>query len=145
MPCNTIPAGKGGYVVVCTGRQRRTRCDTPGCGRWTEALCDYPVVRNGKPGTCDRKMCDRCRTKKGENIDHCPPHVKAPAPTGDPQRGEARIHIQTGRTLYVVRVDEHEGAKHVTFSTRPPDAEGRCGGVLQTVELEKWNAKTKAP
>lgn len=56
-----------------------------------------------------------------------------------PISGDARIHVDTNRVLYVVVVIDRDGTKHVTFSTNSAGA-----GHLQTVPLEKWNAKTRA-
>jgi hypothetical protein len=120
-------------AIVCGPRQPRKRCSVPGCNEWSTAACDYPVVRKGKPGTCDARLCDRCRQRQGPDRDYCSPHMKTP-----PIPGDARIHVSTGRVLYVVAVNDHEGSKHVTFST----SSGGCG-VRQTVEIEKWNAKTR--
>ncbi|MES2339267.1 MAG: hypothetical protein V4537_14330 [Pseudomonadota bacterium] len=111
-------------------------------------MCDYPVVRKGKPGTCDARMCGRCRTSKGDDLDACPPHAKvswpaAPAP-GDPAVGDKRVHIETGFELWVVGVGEHAGERFVTFVRQPP-VRGRCKGPMQTVPLAKWFEKTRAP
>ena len=114
-----------------------------------QALCDFPVTRAGKVGTCDAKLCDRCRVRVGPDKDHCPPHakVKPPGPP-DPQnpiRGDHRVHIATGKDLYVVNVYESEGERFVMFSTTRLDAGGRCGGVRQTVDLVRWVEKTRVP
>lgn len=146
MRCQAIP----GLGFVCGSRESRKRCSTPGCSNWSTALCDFPVTRKGKAGTCDAHLCDRCRVRQpGEDKDFCPPHANASAPSptdpNNPQRGDHRVHIATGRDLYVVSVDDWDGEKHVTFSTNRPDARGRCGGVRQSVPLSKWIEKTRAP
>jgi hypothetical protein len=51
-------------------------CQTTGCYGVEEKLCDYPVTRKGKPGTCDRKLCSRCAVNVGPNKDYCPPHAR---------------------------------------------------------------------
>jgi hypothetical protein len=74
--------GAGGATgFVCGGRGRRKTCGVPGCTRPQAALCDYPVERNGKKGTCDASMCSTHRTSVAPNRDHCPAHVKAAATT----------------------------------------------------------------
>jgi len=51
------------------------------CGRPATKLCDYPVgewvsphmvKEYGKRMTCDAKMCDRCATNLGYEMDFCP-------------------------------------------------------------------------
>jgi len=61
MPCLSAKF-PGGLVITCTKKsKRRVQCSTPGCKRTAVALCDYPITREGKPSTCDRALCDRCR------------------------------------------------------------------------------------
>jgi hypothetical protein len=67
----------GTTVIVCTRGTRGTRqprcsgCGAPGADK----LCDYPVVRaNGKAGTCDRPLCERCAVSVGVGRDYCGPH-----------------------------------------------------------------------
>jgi hypothetical protein len=139
-------------AIACGGRQARSTCSTPGCGRPTVALCDYEVVKKGKPGTCDAKLCDRCRQRQGEDRDFCPPHAKLAArpnqvgaPGAAPAPGDRRVHVPTGRMLYVVSVARVDGHDFVTFSPRAPVKGERCGGVLQTVPLDKWLEKTREP
>lgn len=86
MPCHFFSGG-----VVCTGRQRRKRCKTPGHGdRWAAADCDWKLHRIGEDGrkeftgkTCDAPMCEGCRKTvgrhetgphAGEPKDLCPAH-----------------------------------------------------------------------
>jgi hypothetical protein len=52
---------------------RRKRCAFCTCPD-AKALCDYPVVRNGKAGTCDKPCCFRHRRHVGDNRDHCMDH-----------------------------------------------------------------------
>ena len=150
MACRTIATGPGIFAIACGPRERRKPCGTPGCGRTMVALCDYPVTRKGKEATCDAKLCDRCRQpQENSDTDYCPSHQRlakgAPPPLpGEPKRGECRIHIATNARLYVVSTGEHGGTKHVTFSQNKPGP-GRCNGPLQTVPLDKWIEKTRAP
>ena len=45
------------------------------CGRRETKKCDYPL-RGAKAGkTCDASLCDRCATRVGKNLDHCPAHA----------------------------------------------------------------------
>jgi hypothetical protein len=147
MSCRTIATGPGMFAIVCD-RTRGSVCQTPGCGRTTEALCDYPVVRKERRVRCDRKLCDRCRVRQGPDKDFCPPHAKAAPPRSpqpsDPKRGDHRIHLETGIGLWVWRVDLQGEQLLVTFGRNPPDR-GRCGGPMQTVPLDKWTVKTRAP
>jgi len=66
----------GGCTVIACGRSGFSPCSTPGCRNRSSKLCDYPVVRNGQPGTCDAKICDRCATNVGPDKDFCRPHAK---------------------------------------------------------------------
>lgn len=61
------------FSIICH-RGKMTPCKY--CGRDHTKLCDYPVKRGGKEGTCDIPLCDRCTTKGGPNIDYCRPHAK---------------------------------------------------------------------
>lgn len=131
--------------MVCTGRQRRAKCATPDCPGKVDVLCDYPVTRKGKRTTCSAKLCERCRVKKGET-DYCPPHARLAGITPmEPRRGDHRIHVETGRSLWVVRIDDDPQTKErlLTFARQAPDRDGHFCGVLQTVPLEKWRAKTR--
>ena len=76
MTCHHLDLGKGMTAIVCTPRQRRKRCSSPGCTNWGELLCDFPVVREGKEGTCDKAMCRRCAKSVGPDRDFCRPHSK---------------------------------------------------------------------
>ncbi len=64
--------------IVCHIRwAKRALCNaTPGCNRPHVALCDYPVERKGKKGTCDIRMCERCRwaVPGKDDTDYCPVH-----------------------------------------------------------------------
>ncbi|HEX8851256.1 MAG TPA: hypothetical protein VF761_17150 [Gemmatimonadaceae bacterium] len=61
------------HTIVCN---RRTTTPCKYCNAPHTKLCDYPVERNGKAGTCDIPMCDRCAQRGGANIDYCRPHAK---------------------------------------------------------------------
>jgi hypothetical protein len=61
------------HTIVC-GRRTTTPCKY--CHAPHTKLCDYPVERKGKAGTCDIPMCDRCATRGGTNIDYCQAHAK---------------------------------------------------------------------
>jgi hypothetical protein len=149
MHCRTIAAGPGMTAIVCGGRQRRTTCSTPACGRDTVALCDYPVMKKGKETTCSARICDRCRASQPEDRDFCPPHYRiansrAPIPTSTPARGDCRVHIPTGKKLYIVEIRRVDGRDFVTFAQNPPDVSERCLGPMQTVPLDDWNKKTRS-
>lgn len=76
MICKTVATGGGGAVIMCTRRGSIPDCDTPGCTRAGQYLCDHPVVRDGVQGTCDRRICDGHRTKMGAGRDYCGPHAR---------------------------------------------------------------------
>ena len=61
-----------GYFIACSRNQRKTceQCRSrPGV-----KLCDYPVTRNGKPGTCARSLCARCAVPIAREVDYCRVH-----------------------------------------------------------------------
>jgi hypothetical protein len=64
-----------GGVIIC-GRRASPRHSCAFCSRYATHQCDFPVTRNGKKGTCDQWMCDRCATSQGPNLDFCPPHER---------------------------------------------------------------------
>lgn len=70
-----INLGNGVTAIAC-GSSPRQKCSTPGCTRHAGKLCDYPVTRKGKPGTCDRAVCDRCATSIAPDVDYCAPHAR---------------------------------------------------------------------
>lgn len=73
MPCNHMKLPGGGYAIVCA-RGGGKRCVT--CGRPSTLLCDYPVTRDGKPGTCDRPMCAKHAEHVGPDRDYCLAHAE---------------------------------------------------------------------
>lgn len=73
MACKTIYQD-GKPVGIACGRTPRQYCET--CGVPSQALCDYPVVRNGKEATCDRKCCRRHSKHVGPEKDYCLPHQR---------------------------------------------------------------------
>lgn len=64
------------------GRGRSQPCGTSGCGGTSVALCDWPLFGSKAGKTCDRRMCEACRTNIGPNKDYCRVHA-AMAPTTD--------------------------------------------------------------
>lgn len=60
-----------GHAIVC-GRGQKQRCQD--CGALSDVLCDFPVTRNGKETTCDRKCCRRHCVSVGKDRDYCLPH-----------------------------------------------------------------------
>lgn len=76
MPCRQV-----GNAIVCTRGRSGAPCSVPGCGAPHVALCDFPVARAGRAGTCDAKLCERHRVRQpGKDRDFCPPHAKAESP-----------------------------------------------------------------
>lgn len=95
MKCDEVKVG-GTTMIVCS-RGRRHNCQF--CPRRATKQCDFPIFRNGKKGTCDAWMCDRCaqtQHKAGcafvlgddhgvivernctctSDLDYCPPHER---------------------------------------------------------------------
>ena len=71
MACNTIYQDGKPIGFACS-RGRKERCEI--CGAPSEILCDYPVTRTGKNGTCDKKCCRKHSVRIGQNKDYCLPH-----------------------------------------------------------------------
>src|SRR5690242_9738141 len=71
MPCERIEIPGMGVGIICSRRTRPTLCGF--CGAPCTRECDFPSGR--RSGTCDAKMCDKCRTPGGHEIDYCPPHA----------------------------------------------------------------------
>lgn len=75
MPAFSRPIVVDGKLVgIACGRRDHRQCSTPGCRNDAGLLCDYPVTRQGKPGTCDRKVCVGCAKHIGKNVDYCAAH-----------------------------------------------------------------------
>jgi hypothetical protein len=53
--------GREVRAIICSRGRKPKSCSVPFCGNASVALCDYPVERKGKPGTCDSPMCERHR------------------------------------------------------------------------------------
>jgi hypothetical protein len=96
--CESIRLGDGTVAIMCSRGQRRPRCSVPGCSAPSEFQCDEPVVRRGRPGTCDAHLCAAHRTwvtlprdafaelfeEPAVAIDVCPPHHAARARKASP-------------------------------------------------------------
>ena len=74
MTCNVLSNGRVLAVACTRGGDDRRRCKW--CGGPIAKLCDYPVKRDGKEGTCDAPMCARCATSIAPDVDYCPPHAR---------------------------------------------------------------------
>lgn len=85
MKCDFLPMPDGGVAIICSRGRRSAPCQTPGCGRPSTKLCDYPVKRKVREveidnATCDRKLCDRCAHRQPaqpgdkDTRDYCGPH-----------------------------------------------------------------------
>lgn len=68
MTCTPIDLGNGVRGIVW-------RCSIPGCRRSADLLCDYPVIRKGRKGTCDAKVCEAHALHAGPDRDLCPAHA----------------------------------------------------------------------
>lgn len=71
MPCDFHSDGSIA-TIVCTRGTRQRQCTF--CGRRSTKLCDYPVTRDGKQGTCDRPCCNTHAFSHGLNVDYCLTH-----------------------------------------------------------------------
>lgn len=69
----------GTVAIVCGSHSRGCKY----CGQRWEKLCDYPVIRKGKPATCDIPMCGKCAVNVGRDKDYCRPHYNL---SGEPQQ-----------------------------------------------------------
>ncbi len=52
------------------------KCESAVCGKPGTLLCDYPVKRRGRKVACGRRICQRCASRVGSSLVHCPPHAK---------------------------------------------------------------------
>lgn len=75
MTCRSISLGKGVSAIVC-GRWPKRQCKQCGNPR-VVALCDHPVLRGKKMGTCDAPMCiaHRFPVLDKEDTDYCWEHT----------------------------------------------------------------------
>ena len=73
MPCHHLKLPDGTSYIVCGRGGRSMRCVT--CGRPATLLCDYPVMRLGEAGTCDKPVCVRCLIAQGPEKDYCLAHA----------------------------------------------------------------------
>lgn len=70
MPCEVHTTPDGAVIMICCrGSKKSTPCFV--CGRPSTSLCDYPI---GKGKTCDRPLCNSCKTSIGPNLDVCSKH-----------------------------------------------------------------------
>lgn len=84
MPCETKDLGGGSFAIVCS-KGSGARCAY--CSNRGTQLCDFPVTRNGKKGTCDVRLCTRCSTKIAGDGDLCRAH----APLWDSALGKPKV------------------------------------------------------
>ena len=84
MRCEPLGYRKPDGTIVVTGyacsRGRTHYCSTPGCHGRSVAQCDFPVLRKGKAGICDRHLCASCRRRRpdlGGDVDYCRVHDEA--------------------------------------------------------------------
>jgi hypothetical protein len=71
MPCERYVSPDGKLVAIICSRGRRSVILCHYCGKPHTSLCDYPLA-NGK--TCDRPMCNSCKTRIGPDLDVCQEH-----------------------------------------------------------------------
>ena len=80
------PMGRG---IISMQVRKSELCE---CGRLRVALCDYPV---GGGKTCDRPICEKCRTHVGKDTDYCKTHSGA-ADTQQPLFNGPQVPIELG-------------------------------------------------
>jgi hypothetical protein len=71
--CNLYRDPEGKFTAIICGLKQH-RCVI--CRRPATKQCDFPVVRNGKAGTCDVYFCDEHGTNIGPNVDYCRLHSR---------------------------------------------------------------------
>jgi hypothetical protein len=71
MPCERYVSPDGSFTAIICSRGRRKVEPCAYCGKPFTSLCDFPTEGGG---TCDRKMCNDCRTTIGNDLDVCPRH-----------------------------------------------------------------------
>jgi hypothetical protein len=74
--CEPLIDAEGRVIGHVQRDGARLPCSTPGCRGFGSVLCDYPIIRGGKAGTCDRRCCRTCAVKVGPNRDHCGVHAR---------------------------------------------------------------------
>lgn len=74
MICASFKGTDGATIIACrSGRRGGARCDVCGTERAAHWECDGPSRRKNGKGTCDRKLCEKCRRHvEGEDRDLCP-------------------------------------------------------------------------
>ncbi len=79
--CETLPIqDNDGNVIGYARVQRMLRprpCSSCKASTVHGVLCDAPVTRDGKKGTCDRFCCRACAQHVGRDRDLCPAHARA--------------------------------------------------------------------
>lgn len=74
MICTSFKGDDGSTIIACrSGRRVGGRCDVCFSGLAAHWLCDGPSRRKSGKGTCDRKLCEKCRRHiEGADRDLCP-------------------------------------------------------------------------
>lgn len=79
MSCEVIKFPDGGSAIICRRGAKPPGCQVPGCDRPGTQLCDFPVVRQHKAGTCDMRLCQGHAKPFKRDADLCPAHAKVMA------------------------------------------------------------------
>lgn len=78
MPCVVIDIGEAGGSAIICGVPKRLARNCFYCGRSSEFLCDFPVVKKAWLGikkSCDRALCKNCRLSGiSPDVDFCREH-----------------------------------------------------------------------
>ncbi len=74
MPCHVVRLPGGSTAIVMSAAPRPRKCSV--CGRQTKdyRLCDGST---GRGKTCDAVLCTACTTRRANDTDYCPLHVRA--------------------------------------------------------------------
>lgn len=97
MACEIITIDGRSVGIICGRNIRHTKCKF--CGAACTKECDYPSSK--RSGTCDAKLCDRCATSGGAELDYCPTH----APFVFPMAGHSIIVASLRTIKEGIRID----------------------------------------
>jgi hypothetical protein len=64
------------HLFALGPESQRKRCSTTGCGGRAVAQCDFKLSAYGRTTACKRFVCARCRSRKSDGTDLCPPHSR---------------------------------------------------------------------
>lgn len=145
MRCTPFRLEDGTTGIVCSRGRRRSKCTVPGCGRYVERECDHPVMRSGRPATCDRGVCLSCARRVGlalggDSVDFCPPHHGAWLENPTPKfRALAPVVRDLLNFPHLAFLESEERSVKHTFQSGPPSDDGRTAPLGSVViDLVPW-------